>query len=170
MSILYIYQTRKYLRDTLPLLERSWSAPSTVDGGNQAQKIKQKTVLRQLIYTNILIIALDITLLGIQCADLFDLQGAFKPCVYGIKLKIEFIILNRLINSIQRPYNGEVHIRSGIASDSSARRNTGHNGIWYKQREHKFTGENEEVELAHSNNGSIFRSKNSESQAPIITA
>lgn len=170
MSILYIYQTRKYLRDSSPLLERSWSTLSAVGGGNQAHKSKQKIVLRQLIYSNVLIIALDITLLGIQCADLFYLQGAFKPCVYGIKLKVEFIILNRLLNSIQKPYNGEIYVRSGIASDSSAGQNIGHNGIWYKQRGQKSTGENEEVELAHSNDGNNFKSKSSESQALILAA
>lgn len=59
-------------------------------------------MLWQLIWANTLIIALDVTLLGIQCANLFHLQGAFKPCVYGIKLKLEFVILNRLINTVRQ--------------------------------------------------------------------
>jgi hypothetical protein len=55
-----------------------------------------------LILGNLLIIILDIALLGIQYGGdhLFYLQGAFKPCVYGIKLKVEFLVLNRLIESI----------------------------------------------------------------------
>lgn len=103
LSILYILQTRKYLSKRSPLIERTWSTPSGIRGATRAQMSEQSTVLWQLIYVNIIIIALDITLLGIQSADMFQLQGAFKPCVYGIKLKIEFVILNRLRDVIQKP-------------------------------------------------------------------
>ncbi|KAG5913160.1 hypothetical protein E4U42_001415 [Claviceps africana] len=115
LSVLYIFQTRTYLRGRAPLRELSWSGQSTLQGNeySRSQANDQKTVLWQLIYANTLIIALDIALLGIQCANLFHLQGAFKPCVYGMKLKIEFVILNRLINIIQQPFGGRMYIRSG---------------------------------------------------------
>ncbi|KAH6654852.1 integral membrane protein [Truncatella angustata] len=170
LSILYIYETRKYLRDSSPLLERPWAAPATAGGVNRAQSNDQKKILRQLIYTNVLIIVLDITLLGIQCADLFYLQGAFKPCVYGIKLKVEFVILNRLINSIQGRSNGETYPRDWIASDHSARRALGHNGLTHKRQGLQVAGENEGVELAQSANGNKLRSHSSESRAPILAA
>lgn len=98
LGILYIFQTRNYLRERAPILERSWATPSTIEW----KRSKQKNMLSQLIYTNLLIIALDITLIGIQCANLFYLQAAFKPCVYGIKLKVEFVILNRLIKLVNQ--------------------------------------------------------------------
>jgi len=107
------------------LREQSWSGPSTLQGTSSEyprsnQTSDQKTVLWQLIYANSLIIALDIVLLGIQCANLFYLQGAFKPCVYGMKLKIEYVILNRLINIIQRPSGGRIYISSGSGPGNSS--------------------------------------------------
>lgn len=54
--------------------------------------------MHHLIATNLLIIALDIALLGIQYAGMFYLGGAFKPAVYGVKLRIEFSILNKLVS------------------------------------------------------------------------
>ncbi|KAI5918737.1 integral membrane protein [Camillea tinctor] len=104
LSILYIYQTRKYLHDRSLLLRPSPDSPCFAHATSLEDDNRQ--VLHHLIYTNLLIIALDITLLGIQCADLFYLQGAFKPCVYGIKLKVEFAVLNRLVKSVKKLGNG----------------------------------------------------------------
>lgn len=131
LSILYIYQARKFLRDS-SLLHRSYSsssaltptAPSPRPGGKNPDHNHNRTsdtnqVLYHLIYTNLLIIALDATLLGIQCADLFYLQGAFKPCVYGVKLKVEFVILNRLIKSLRS------HSISGPGSGNNAYNSNG---------------------------------------------
>ncbi|KAI1410958.1 hypothetical protein F5Y13DRAFT_166656 [Hypoxylon sp. FL1857] len=99
LSVLYIWQTRKFLRDLAPLLRKP--RPSSVSIITVEKVEKKRTMLRHLIYTNVLIICLDITLLGIQNANLFYLQGAFKPAVYGVKLKLEFVILNRLIKSLR---------------------------------------------------------------------
>ena len=105
LSILYIWQARKFLRDS-SLLHKPYSTgttaatPSSLTLSSTARSDTNE-VLRHLIYTNVLIIVLDAVLLGIQSAGLFYLQGAFKPCVYGIKLKAEFAILNRLIRSIR---------------------------------------------------------------------
>ncbi|PYI13751.1 integral membrane protein [Aspergillus violaceofuscus CBS 115571] len=123
LSILYILQTRKFLRGRAPLRERAWASYSTRPGSdlysadpNQENFREQAQVLRQLIYANILIIVLDFTLFGIQCANMFYLQGALKPCVYGVKLKIEFIILNRLREIILRPASRGIYLRSEQAS------------------------------------------------------
>ncbi|EJP67224.1 hypothetical protein NHJ13051_009353 [Beauveria bassiana] len=101
LSLLYIFQTYKYLKDIRPLQLRFWSLSSTTSNDEPPPK-EQSPVLRHLIYVNIVIIVLDIILLGIQCADLFYLQAALKPCIYGLKLKAEFAILNRLIGILQR--------------------------------------------------------------------
>lgn len=142
-------------------------------------------MLWQLVYANALIIALDITLLGIQCADLFYLQGAIKPCVYGIKLKIEFVILNRLINTVRQP-GGGVYFRNGPEesgsrpADSASRHVRGDGksdgmgvGVNMGLR-HKKSGsvtdpaaeESDGVQLVESN-GRGFRSYSGESQTPI---
>lgn len=55
-------------------------------------------MLRQLIAINILVVILDITILGLEFADLYKLQTAYKAMAYSIKLKLEFSILNSLVN------------------------------------------------------------------------
>lgn len=67
---------------------------------------KHSLVLYHLIFSNLLVILLDAALLGIQFASFFNLQGSFKPLVYGIKLKVEFAILNRLVQSVQKERKG----------------------------------------------------------------
>nr|ABV57816.1 hypothetical protein [Claviceps fusiformis] len=153
LSVLYIFQTRTYLRGRAPLREQSWSGPSTLQGNDypRSQTTDQKTVLWQLIYANGLIIALDIVLLGIQCANLFHLQGAFKPCVYGMKLKIEFVILNRLIDIIQRPLGGRIYIPSGRAnttgpSGSTTQHERDHRW-WHKKSMTDPTEDHDELQL-----------------------
>ncbi|KAL4903334.1 hypothetical protein BDW74DRAFT_179753 [Aspergillus multicolor] len=134
LSIMYMFKTRKFLRgrstlrwsipepNAVPTIPSSLPLPSPTHlrhnshsqhpplSAQQAMKNEEKAVLWQLIYANTLIIALDITLLGIQSAGprLFHLQGAFKPCVYGIKLKLEFVILNKLRDIATRPVGGVV--------------------------------------------------------------
>jgi hypothetical protein len=56
--------------------------------------------MRQLICINVLIIALDIGLLGIEYASLFLLETILKGFVYSIKLKFEFAILGRLVDAV----------------------------------------------------------------------
>ncbi|OAR01580.1 hypothetical protein LLEC1_00871 [Akanthomyces lecanii] len=105
VSVLYIFQTYKHLKDILPLQQRFWSLESTsTKGRSPSAERSSSSVLRHLIYVNVFIIALDITLLGIQCADLFYLQALLKPCIYGIKLKVEFAILNQLVRTIKREH------------------------------------------------------------------
>ncbi|KAG5984848.1 hypothetical protein E4U55_002927 [Claviceps digitariae] len=175
LSVLYIFQTRTYLRGRSPLGEQSWSGPSTLQGSNEysrSQTSEQKTVLWQLIYSNSLIIALDIILLGIQCANLFHLQGAFKPCVYGMKLKIEFVILNRLINIIQRPLSGRIYIRSGpensTAPPGSTTRHERDHRWWHKKSSAEATEDHDELQLVEGVVGGHrqSRAQSVESQTP----
>ncbi|KAI1095706.1 hypothetical protein F5B19DRAFT_314343 [Rostrohypoxylon terebratum] len=112
LSILYIHQTRLYLRDLAPLLRPPGSSTTstttastitrtaTATTTSPSRIAKKKTLLHHLLYINVLIICLDVTLLGIQNASLFYLAGAFKPAVYGAKLKLEFVILNRLVKTL----------------------------------------------------------------------
>ncbi|KAI0595198.1 integral membrane protein [Biscogniauxia sp. FL1348] len=122
LSILYIYQTRKYLHDRSLLLRpsRAPSPTSACLAHATSLEDEDRRVLYHLIYTNLLVIALDIALLGIQCANLFYVQGAFKPCVYGIKLKVEFAILNRLVKSVRARGNGEACVEGNMASTAVA--------------------------------------------------
>ncbi|KAM3064814.1 hypothetical protein ACMFMF_011733 [Clarireedia jacksonii] len=95
LSILYIFETRKYLSAKSFLRQRRAASAATHRDTNN------NSVFWHLIYMNFMVIVLDGVLLGIQYAGLFYLQGAFKPCVYGVKLKVEFLVLNSLIKSTQ---------------------------------------------------------------------
>lgn len=132
LSLLYIWQARKYLRSS-SLLSRPHleSATATTAHATATTSVHRtasaspetKRVLLHLVLANVLVIALDVALLGVQYADLFYLQGAFKPCVYGVKLKVEFAILNRLVEIVRGRGRG------GTSLSSSAYRTPGGGGL-----------------------------------------
>jgi hypothetical protein len=86
ISALYINETRRVLRNRATLGETNKTITA---------------VMHHLIYTNILVVCLDIALLGLSYSKYFYVQSAFKTCVYGVKLRVEFSILNRLVQSLR---------------------------------------------------------------------
>ncbi|KAJ4246588.1 hypothetical protein NW762_013530 [Fusarium torreyae] len=56
---------------------------------------------KHLLLVNVLIILLDIPILVLEFADFYDFQTAYKAIVYSIKLKLEFNLLNRLVEVAQ---------------------------------------------------------------------
>ncbi|KAH6605031.1 hypothetical protein Trco_006738 [Trichoderma cornu-damae] len=84
VSALYIHETSKILR----------SYRGLVSGAN-------RTTMVHLMLINLVIIALDISILILQYTNHYDLQTAWKPFVYSIKLKMEFSVLNRLVELSQ---------------------------------------------------------------------
>jgi hypothetical protein len=106
ISLMYIWYTHKNLRitsrsrDTLSQTSKP-SFNYSADGyANNFTRL-----MHHLIATNVLIIVLDIALLAIVYAEMWHLQGNMKPAVYGIKLRIEFSILNRLVSMTQAGRN-----------------------------------------------------------------
>ncbi|RFU80159.1 hypothetical protein TARUN_2074 [Trichoderma arundinaceum] len=81
LSGLYIYETVKLLRS----------------GGTLGNKRSSRRLLKNLILVNILVIILDITILVLEFANLYDYQISYKPFAYSVKLKLEFTVLNRLV-------------------------------------------------------------------------
>ncbi|KAI0541540.1 integral membrane protein [Xylaria digitata] len=146
LSILYIWQTRKHLRDMSPLLQQSLS--SIDSAATRAKTSKTKTMLQHLVYINILIISLDIALLGVQYASLFYLQGAFKPAIYGVKLKLEFVILNRLVKSISHRNISTIgsDVRHGSESDAGGINIT---RLWNVQRPLSATEDERQLKTPH---------------------
>ncbi|CAH0055624.1 unnamed protein product [Clonostachys solani] len=53
---------------------------------------------KHLLLVNVMIILLNIPILALEYTDYYDFQTAYKPLVYSIKLKLEFNILNDLVN------------------------------------------------------------------------
>jgi hypothetical protein len=84
ISGLYVYATKQILKP-----------------GETFQKKRFRRVMRHLIYVNILVILMDITLLGTEYANLYDIQITFKGTLYSIKLRLEFAILNQLRSIVQ---------------------------------------------------------------------
>ena len=89
ISGLYIYRTYVLLRDS--------TAFRGADG---------RRVLNHLVLVNFLVIALDITVLAFQYAGLYDIQTSWKTLAYSIKLKLEFSILNRLVELTKSGLSG----------------------------------------------------------------
>ncbi|KAK4038452.1 hypothetical protein C8A01DRAFT_17455 [Parachaetomium inaequale] len=56
-----------------------------------------RRLMTHLVVVNIIIVVLDVTILALEYASLYDLQTAYKALVYSLKLKLEFSILNRLV-------------------------------------------------------------------------
>lgn len=55
-------------------------------------------LMKHLIFVNALVIILDITVLALEFANLYDVQIVYKPWAYSVKLKLEFTVLNSLVN------------------------------------------------------------------------
>jgi hypothetical protein len=58
-------------------------------------------LMTHLVVVNIIIVMLDTTILALEYAGLYALQTAYKGFVYSVKLKLEFSILNRLVEMTQ---------------------------------------------------------------------
>ena len=56
-----------------------------------------RTMRKHLLFVNVVIILLDIPILALEFLDYYDYQTAYKAIVYSIKLKLEFDLLNRLV-------------------------------------------------------------------------
>ncbi|KAH6645547.1 hypothetical protein BKA67DRAFT_595852 [Truncatella angustata] len=54
-------------------------------------------VMGHLIFVNVVVIILDISVLALEFSNFFALQTGYKPLVYSVKLKMELSILNRLV-------------------------------------------------------------------------
>ena len=62
---------------------------------------KMQKVMTMLIAVQILVVLMDIALLVIDCIGMFTLKAVLHPFAYGIKLKIEFAVLNLLLNLVR---------------------------------------------------------------------
>jgi hypothetical protein len=59
-----------------------------------------KGILVHLLLVNALVVVLDGTLLYTEYSNNFEIQTTYKPVVYGLKLRMEFSVLNRLVNLV----------------------------------------------------------------------
>lgn len=71
----------------------------TLDILQAGEKKQARRTLWQLFVVNVVIVALDIALLVLEYLSLASIEIAFKALAYSVKLKMEFAILNKLVES-----------------------------------------------------------------------
>lgn len=65
------------------------------------KKVQVQKTIRELVGVFVLVVALDITLLGLEYSNNYLIQTTWKPVVYSVKLKVEVMVLNNLIDMVQ---------------------------------------------------------------------
>lgn len=63
---------------------------------------ENRNILLQLIGINLIFICMDIGLIATQYSNLFTYQTTLKGLIYSIKLKLEFAVLGKLVNIVNR--------------------------------------------------------------------
>ncbi|KAK5076309.1 hypothetical protein LTS08_006939 [Lithohypha guttulata] len=71
----------------------------TLDILQAGEKKQARRTLWQLFAINVVIVALDVALLVLEYLSLASIQIAFKALAYSVKLKMEFAILGKLVES-----------------------------------------------------------------------
>jgi hypothetical protein len=99
ISAFYIYETVRLLG---PI------------GGRKQNPLRK--LLSHLILINIIVLIFDATLLGTEYSGNFEIQVTYKPAIYSIKLKLEFSVLNRLIDVVK---NKELAVSSPSYNSNS---------------------------------------------------
>jgi hypothetical protein len=84
LSLLYIWEVKKFMKTRRV---------------NQQRRMQK--VMRELVIINIIIIALDLVIVGVEYANLYEIQISLKNVVYALKLRLEFAILNQLVQILQ---------------------------------------------------------------------
>ncbi|KAJ2903076.1 integral membrane protein [Zalerion maritima] len=93
ISGLYIVATLKHLKMGSTLM-------------SMGRKETGRRLMMHLIYVNTIIVILDVTILALEYAGLYSVQTTYKGMVYSIKLKLEFGILNRLVELTRSTRSG----------------------------------------------------------------
>jgi hypothetical protein len=84
ISMLYIYHASKFLKDVYT---------------RQTHRVMQL-----LIFAQLMAILFDISLITVDCNNMFTLKVIIHPFAYAIKLKMEFVVLNQLLALIKHGF------------------------------------------------------------------
>ena len=76
---------------------------------------RTRKVMTQLIWINLIIIAMDVVLLAMEYSNIYEIEATLKAMVYSIKLKLEFAVLNQLMTLANSSVNNhqQLHIEDG---------------------------------------------------------
>jgi hypothetical protein len=100
ISGLYVYKTRWILSHTL-------------------QKSRSRRVMMQLIIVNALIILMDLTILGTEYANQYEIETTYKGALYSVKLKLEFAVLGQLMSLVRPDISTSDYIWSDFSPSNS---------------------------------------------------
>jgi hypothetical protein len=106
ISGLYIYRTYILMRSSAV-----FQGPDT------------KRVFHHLVAVNVIVVALDVTILALQYANKYEIQTSWKTLAYAIKLKLEFHILSQLVafNKQGLGRSGSRHVSNPSGSGNELR-------------------------------------------------
>lgn len=83
---------------------------------------------RHLLLVNVFVILIDVPILCLEYTDFYDIQTAYKALVYSVKLKMEFRILDRLVEMTNERHavdpfrdNATLRINHTLSTSSSQR-------------------------------------------------
>ncbi|KAL3482813.1 hypothetical protein BJX62DRAFT_250234 [Aspergillus germanicus] len=100
---------------------RLFHISGTIQGQLPSEEAGKRLMLH-LIYVNIVVILLDVAILVLQYSGRYSSQTAAKGFIYSVKLKIEFKILNRLVElahtSRHQPWGSSGDQEDGFPSSS----------------------------------------------------
>lgn len=94
---------------------------------------RTRRVMTQLIWINLMIIAMDVLLLTFEYNEHYEIEATLKAMVYSIKLKLEFAVLNQLMTLA----NASVHNASNLtyedpeSADKRLKSQPGSKPLWY---------------------------------------
>ncbi|MCJ1241381.1 hypothetical protein MMC14_009386 [Varicellaria rhodocarpa] len=71
---------------------------------------RTRKALMQLIWINVIIIAMDVLLLIMEYTNYYEIEATLKAMVYSIKLKLEFAVLNQLMTLANSSVNNATHL------------------------------------------------------------
>ncbi|KAK7177653.1 integral membrane protein [Paraphaeosphaeria sporulosa] len=80
-----------------------WEASRTLNPILEFRGPRERKITRHLILVNVLVVAMDASLLVTEFTNNFEIQTTYKTVVYSIKLKLEFYVLNQLLFIIRYP-------------------------------------------------------------------
>jgi hypothetical protein len=96
-----------------------WAAWTTLEpSGTVFAKDLRKT-MKHLIWINVVIILLDLTILATEYSGLYEIQVMYKGALYSAKLKLEFYILNQLVSLTKATRPGEWSVDTTSQHQSS---------------------------------------------------
>ncbi|RMJ21456.1 hypothetical protein PHISP_07676 [Aspergillus sp. HF37] len=100
ISGLYVYKTCTLLR---------------ADGGiTEAHGEAGRRLMLHLIYMNVIVVALDTSIIALEFSGRYASQTAVKAFIYSVKLKLEFDILNQLVELVDRSSTSNSQFSRGV--------------------------------------------------------